>query len=68
MIVLEEPHPGAGAPAEVSPEREEEERETSSQGRKDQTRSQLAGARAGYQQENKAADSYQRGHILWLIV
>ena len=59
--VLEESESAAGAPAEVSPERKEEERETGRQGGEDQTRSELAGVRAGCQQENKAADCRQRG-------
>ena len=65
MTVPEEPDPGAGAPAQVSLERKEEERKTRENGQrgKDKTRSELARVRPGYQQENKAADCYQRGDM-----
>ena len=63
ISVSEEPHPGAGAPAPVSPERKEEERQTGGEGGEDKTRSELARVGPGYQQENKAADCYQRGEI-----
>ena len=63
ISVSEEPDPGAGAPATVSPEGKEEERQTGREGGEDKTRSELARARPGYQEENKAADCYQRGEI-----